>query len=115
MFSFRDQTFTDQNLRDKTDNNVQKRIIEPLLQYGANYFIRKFGRGIRNYYQTKKGDKILNKFQKAKLEHYEKLKKIEDLKINNDDGKNELRQQVLSKYNDQLLIFMNKTRDPELF
>ena len=115
MNSFIEQTTEQWNkmIENKIDTDVRTKIIEPLLNEGANTLLRKIGKSIQQYHQRRKDNLLWNKFQSNK-EEYEKQKEILMKNQDENPNTNEVLDEITKKYNHDILVIMAKTKDPNL-
>jgi hypothetical protein len=100
-------------IEQKVDTDVRIKIIEPLLNEGANALVRKLGKNIQQYYQRRKDNLLWKKFQSNK-EEYEKQKEISIKNQDENPNTNEVLDEITRKYNHDILVIMAKTKDPNL-
>ncbi|CAF0921968.1 unnamed protein product [Rotaria sordida] len=100
-------------IESKIDTDVQINIIEPLLCEGAQALVRKIGKSIKIYHQSRKEDHLLKKFQRPKAK-YEKDKENIMMNYENEADRKKFLDEIKNKYNQNLLVIITKTKNPNL-
>lgn len=92
-------------LEDKIDNDARSRIIEPLLCKSAQMLLKKVGKAIRNYHLRRKENLLWDELQQNKKQFENEKDQHEFDNIN----------EIIDKYDQNLLIVLAKTKNPKLF